>query len=61
MIFDSHMHVGDFPTFSVSVDDEGHENHVTPGFDFHRDNAMAREIIGRTTRAESCLGQGTKK
>lgn len=54
MIIDSHMHVGDFPMFNVSIDDAGlldemREHGVATGFVFHPDNAMVREIIGRNS------------
>ena len=54
MIIDSHMHVGDFPLFNVSIDVTGlvsemRENHVATGFVFHPDNPMVRALIGRTT------------
>lgn len=50
MIVDSHMHVGDFPMFNVSMDGDGlvremRENGITTGLVFHPDNAMVRELI----------------
>ena len=54
MIIDSHMHVGEFPLFNVSIDATGlvsemRENDVATGFVFHPDNAMVRGIVSRTT------------
>jgi uncharacterized protein len=54
MIIDSHMHVGDFPLFNVSLDEAGlmremREYGIATGFVFHPDNAMVRELLGRTT------------
>lgn len=49
-ITDAHMHVGDFPTFGVRLD-EGHladylvKNHIDTGIVFHQDNAMVRRVI----------------
>ena len=53
MIVDSHMHVGDFPMFGVSMDrDELLEEMTGHGIDtglvFHPDNAMVRQLIERT-------------
>ncbi|GGM59171.1 amidohydrolase family protein [Microbacterium saperdae] len=49
-ITDAHMHVGDFPTFGVKLD-EDHlaeylaKNDIDTGFVFHQDNAMVRRVI----------------
>jgi predicted TIM-barrel fold metal-dependent hydrolase len=53
MIFDSHMHVGDFPMFNVSMDRDGlitemQEHGVSSGVVFHPDNALVRSIISET-------------
>lgn len=53
MIFDSHMHVGDFPLFDVSLDREGlealmAEHGIGAGVVFHPDNAYVREVIEST-------------
>jgi predicted TIM-barrel fold metal-dependent hydrolase len=50
MIFDSHMHVGDFPMFNVSMDRAGlvaemREHAISTGLVFHPDNAMVRDIV----------------
>jgi uncharacterized protein len=50
MIVDSHMHVGDFPLFNVSLDRDGlvsemREYAITSGLVFHPDNHMVRELI----------------
>lgn len=49
-ITDAHMHVGDFPTFGVKLD-EAHladylaRNDIDTGFVFHQDNAMVQRVI----------------
>lgn len=53
MILDSHMHVGDFPMFNVSLDRDGlveqmREHGISTGLIFHPDNALVREVLGRT-------------
>lgn len=53
MIVDSHMHVGDFPMFNVSMSRDGlvsemRDNDIATGFVFHPHNGMVRELIGRT-------------
>jgi len=53
MIVDSHMHVGDFPMFGVSMDRDGlvaemQQHEVSTGLVFHPDNDLVRDIIGRT-------------
>jgi len=53
MIFDSHMHVGDFPMFNVSIDRDGlvaemREQGVSTGLVFHPDNAMVHDIVMAT-------------
>lgn len=50
MIFDSHMHVGDFPLFNVSLDRDGleqtmRENGIEGGVVFHPDNAYVRQVV----------------
>jgi len=50
MIFDSHMHVGDFPLFDVSLHREGleqtlHENGIEGAVVFHPDNAYVRQVV----------------
>lgn len=50
MIVDSHMHVGDFPMFNVSMDRPGlisemREHDISTGLVFHPDNAMVRDLI----------------
>jgi predicted TIM-barrel fold metal-dependent hydrolase len=50
MIVDSHMHVGDFPMFNVSMDRPGlisemREHGISTGLVFHPDNAMVRDLI----------------
>jgi hypothetical protein len=50
MILDSHMHVGDFPLFNVSMDGAGllsemREYAIAAGLVFHPDNAMVRELM----------------
>jgi predicted TIM-barrel fold metal-dependent hydrolase len=50
MIVDSHMHVGDFPMFNVSMDGAGllaemRETGVDTGLVFHPDNEMVRELV----------------
>jgi predicted TIM-barrel fold metal-dependent hydrolase len=53
MIVDSHMHVGEFPMFGVSMDRDGlvaemRQTEVSTGLVFHPDNELVRDIIGRT-------------
>ena len=53
MIVDSHMHVGDFPLFNVSMDRDGlvaemREHEVSTGLVFHPDNALVRSVIAET-------------
>lgn len=53
MIFDSHMHVGDFPMFGVSMDRDGlvaemREQGISAGVVFHPDNMLVRRIIAET-------------
>jgi predicted TIM-barrel fold metal-dependent hydrolase len=50
MIFDSHMHVGDFPMFNVSMDRAGlvsemREHAISSGLVFHPDNTLVRDIV----------------
>src|ERR1700738_5365710 len=50
MIFDAHMHVGDFPLFNVRLDREGLEKlaadeGIGGGVVFHPDNAYVREVV----------------
>lgn len=50
MIFDSHMHVGDFPFFDVAIDapgllDQMRQHGISAGLVFHPDNAMVRDTI----------------
>ncbi len=50
MIFDAHMHVGEFPLFDVSLDREGlealmREHDYGGGVVFHPDNAHAAEVV----------------
>jgi predicted TIM-barrel fold metal-dependent hydrolase len=50
MIFDAHMHVGDFPLFNVSLDRDGlerlmRENAIEGGVVFHPDNAYVSEVV----------------
>jgi uncharacterized protein len=50
MIFDSHMHVGDFPLFNVSLDRDGleqvmRENDIEGGVVFHPDNAYVQKVV----------------
>ena len=50
MIFDSHMHVGDFPLFNVSVDRDGlvasmESEGIAGGVVFHPDNAYVAEVV----------------
>lgn len=49
MTFDSHMHVGDFPLFNVSLDRDGlvalmHETGISQALLFSPDNELVREI-----------------
>lgn len=53
MIVDSHMHVGEFPMFGVSMDRDGllaemRQTEVSTGLVFHPDNELVHDIIGRT-------------
>lgn len=53
VILDSHMHVGDFPLFNVSLDRDGlvalmREHEIATGLVFHPDNVLVRTIIGDT-------------
>jgi predicted TIM-barrel fold metal-dependent hydrolase len=53
MILDSHMHVGDFPLFGVSLDRDGllaqmRQHAISTGLVFHPDNALVRGIIRET-------------
>jgi uncharacterized protein len=53
VILDSHMHVGDFPLFNVSLDRDGlvalmREHEIATGLVFHPDNALIRTVIART-------------
>ncbi len=56
MIFDSHMHVGDFPMFNVSLDRDGleelmAEQKIAAGVVFHPDNGYVREVVEATPGA----------
>jgi predicted TIM-barrel fold metal-dependent hydrolase len=56
MIFDSHMHVGEFPLFNVSLDRDGlealmAEHDIDAGVVFHPDNGYVREVIESTEGA----------
>lgn len=49
-IFDSHMHVGEFPLFDVRLDRDGlvalmHAEGIEGGLVFHPDNAYVREVV----------------
>ncbi len=49
-ITDAHMHVGDFPTFGVKLDEDRlapylAENDIDTAMVFHQDNAMVRRVI----------------
>ncbi|MCS5497088.1 amidohydrolase family protein [Cnuibacter physcomitrellae] len=49
-ITDAHMHVGDFPTFGVRLDEDRlapylAENGIDAAMVFHQDNAMVRRVI----------------
>ena len=53
MIVDSHMHVGEFPLFNVSLDRDGlvaemREHDISTGLVFHPDNVLVRGIIAET-------------
>lgn len=53
MILDSHMHVGDFPLFGVSLDRDGlvaqmREHGIGTGLVFHPDNDLVRRVIAGT-------------
>jgi predicted TIM-barrel fold metal-dependent hydrolase len=53
VIFDSHMHVGEFPMFNVAMDRSGlltemRANGVSSGVVFHPDNELVRAIISET-------------
>jgi len=50
VIFDAHMHVGEFPLFDVSLDGDGlrstmAEHGITGGVVFHPDNAYVQEVV----------------
>ena len=56
MIFDPHMHVGEFPMFDVSLDADGlvalfEEWDYAGGVVFHPDNEMVREVVERIPNA----------
>lgn len=56
MIFDAHMHVGDFPLFNVSLDRDGlvelmREHSYGGCLVFHPDNAYVREVVESTEGA----------
>jgi uncharacterized protein len=56
MIFDSHMHVGEFPLFNVSLDRDGlealmAEHDIDAGLVFHPDNGYVRQVIESTEGA----------
>lgn len=49
-IFDSHMHIGEFPLFNVSLDPSGlvglmREHGIETGVVFHPDNARVRDVL----------------
>jgi len=53
MLLDSHMHVGDFPYFNVSIDRDGlvasmREHGIGTGMVFHPDNELVRGIVAET-------------
>ena len=53
MILDSHMHVGSFPLFNVSLDRDGlvatmQQHGINTGLVFHPDNEMVRDLIADT-------------
>ena len=52
MVFDAHMHVGDFPMFNVSLDGTGlvalmREHGIATGLVFHPDNELVRTTLVR--------------
>lgn len=54
MILDSHMHVGDFPMFGVSLDADGllgqmRDHGIGTGLVFHPDNELVRRITRERT------------
>lgn len=54
MLLDSHMHVGDFPYFNVSIDRDGlvasmREHGIDTGMVFHPDNELVRGIVAETS------------
>jgi predicted TIM-barrel fold metal-dependent hydrolase len=54
VIFDAHMHVGDFPLFNVSLDREGlvrlmREEGIAGAVVFHPDNEQVREVLETTS------------
>jgi uncharacterized protein len=56
LIFDSHMHVGDFPLFNVSLDRDElealmREHEIGEGVVFHPDNRYVRDVIESTPSA----------
>lgn len=56
MIFDAHMHVGEFPLFNVSLDRDGlaklfQDHDISAGLVFHPDNAYVREVVESTPGA----------
>lgn len=56
MIFDAHMHVGDFPLFRVSLDGEGlrklmRECSIERGVVFHPDNELVRKVVSEVPGA----------
>jgi len=59
MIFDSHMHVGDFPLFNVSLDRDGlveliAEHEYGECLVFHPDNDYVRGVV---ESVEAATGQ----
>ena len=63
MLLDSHMHVGDFPYFNVSIDRDGlvasmREHGIDTGMVFHPDNRLVRDIVAADARpVRAGLGQ----
>lgn len=60
MIFDAHMHVGEFGLFNVSLDQEGlertmRENEIAGGVVFHPDNAYVREVVSAVPGAHGLV------
>src|SRR5579883_2379085 len=60
MIFDAHMHVGDFPLFNVSLDRDGlerlmRENAIEGGVVFHPDNAYVSEVAASVPGAHGLV------